>query len=326
MQRQRMWMSFSVCVLIATLFGVACKKSSSGTGANNTVNTTDDLVGTWNSTTLLTDLILTTSSAQTAPNVFAPANQGIAITGDLQTNLNYVARFEWNGFIITFVADRPFLEILPVLFEEEGQDTFPVNLLTVYNIFGHLLNMPNAADSATYFEFAGGFPYDGSSYTLTANNIQMARNDGVAGTVNASGAVSNTVTNVPANTPTAVLSWDASDDADMRFDFQNDGTFEQTLMIKGETESVGGTWQFDGAGQITLMITHDEGGPVARQTVTMDVELNNGVLDAVLDEDLLLFMEGFASDAECIAALEVLIGLAPGSLTSIELRFNGSYQ
>ncbi len=282
----------AVLLLIAPLLA-ACDSSEPG----------DRLVGTWTLNTIRTDLVVTSSTAQTLADFSATPTGAISVSGAVTRKLSILAQISsWDGGNIQAVITSA----APVT------DQGSVSALTVYQD-------PNGA-SVEYFDAPRGQYFNEYMPQRTAIQVSGARLTVLPTSIHngdESVIVGGTLTfpsvAIPAGQPTPVPTRNSEGLPYLTttFDFEEDGTFVTTEIDGNQAEARSGTWEIVTEGRVRIGVVD---GSVT-EYVTFDYEIEGETLQLSAAG-----IDGLSScDAYCLRQVETEIFAAPNSLTAAEL-------
>lgn len=238
----------------------------------------DALVGTWTLTGAAEQLVVTSTTTQTLPDLTAEPTGTIEVTGARTDRFSIVdAAFEFGSRrTLIFLDDNPrtatILELTRV--ESDG----PVGAFVAYF----------ASDDQAFIREGEFEPFVRTGAVISVPTFSV---DGGAGTVSIGGALTFPPVSLPAGEPSQIQRVGGGPDIEgtLRFTFSEDGTFRASASDGDAFESTVGTWSVSGD-QVT--VSGSDGLPI-----TFSFEVQGGALRLSTRDEAL----GGATrcDAEC---------------------------
>lgn len=282
--------SFKILLLLCLLFSFSldsCKKNSTGSDGNN------ELLGVWQVTDALIGWLLTTNSNQTAVHWWDVTGI-VNVSGAHSTTLDFMRVFYFDGDENIWIYNLESFNYELWIDVESGTVAF--------------------TDYSTNQTFLGNiiYTFDGVTLVITQTTIQDIASDA---TVTISGTLSFNTTQIPANTPTFlefIIGDNGEDEIGLStIEFNNDGTATVTTIDEFGTDTENWTYIVDG-NQITVT---DEFG----DSMVFEYSISGNILTLVI-VDFDDVCDGYISQDECFADMEVLFSISSGSLTAASIR------
>lgn len=320
-----------VITILATMLFIACDKDKS-TGPKNGDKYPAELVGTWHALTVSMDVIITTNSAQKVADVLSEGNGSLVITGDQQGELKYLfSAEEGEGILMVWVGNAPIFETF-----EHG---FPVYILAFHMFLDSTIEHESMVafyvatsenEGQQYTGTLTNLNYDPATFSVTANNLQLFTYDSSA-SVTVNGTLTNSMKDVPANTPTSILSFVNHVEMES-INFSANGTFSRTTVDDEETVNTTGTWEVTDGDNLTIIEAYkDENNQTITDTMVGTFTIStSGVLTFNVEGgacDLLEDDEDVESydEQDCINIVEENLFLEKGSLAAVEEKASWTF-
>ena len=294
-----LFLIISVCVTCISLLQCSDKRVSPTGGSN-------DLIGTWYSTAISVNRIITVNNVQTVVDYFSRGIGAINVTGDRSANLTCMMP---SGSMV-ILSNQSIMDIYSIILSEDMSEvTYPTYILAVMEGFSMFIAMQSESDSVAYYGTDSGFAYNANNYSMTASNAALFTLD-LSNQVACNGTLTSKVVSLLPNTPATIMSLDDPSNSSITATLDEDSTFvyEQTLL--GETTSETGTWSISGNNEITLIATDQEGQQTETDTLVINYTLVNGELTFTIRID------ECGGDTDCMSDTEDELDLEEGSLVS----------
>ncbi len=323
-----------IIILSMSLFLLTfCEKKSTSSEEDKSYSVTQ-LLGKWNSNLVSVDTKITTNSNQKAADLLSEGIGSLTVTGSYNATLKYLYNLTLPMDLQAGAAKTGDNMIIHAAIEKS-----PLQLLMLptYPIFVFLsIEMPGVGNAdalmvltetdTLILEGDGtGINYDAATLTLTATNAPLASDD-LTKNVLVNGSLAPKTINVPANTPTSVLTLQLPTLGMGSLIFNDDSTFIATILFEGEGDSINGKWEIVNGNQLRL-ISLSEGG-VPEDTLTVDFSIKNDVLTMELNENPLDYigeLDEEITEQEAKALIEALFCLTPGSLTDMNVEITVTF-
>jgi len=323
-----------IIILSMSLFLLTfCEKKSTSSEEDKSYSVTQ-LLGKWNSNLVSVDTKITTNSNQKAADLLSEGIGSLAVTGSYSATLKYLYNLTLPMDLQAGAAKADDYMNIHAAIEKS-----PLQLLMLptYPIFVFLsIEMPGVGNAdalmvltetdTLILEGDGtGINYDAATLTLTATNAPLASDD-LTKNVLVNGSLAPKTINVPANTPTSVLTLQLPTLGMGSLIFNDDSTFIATILFEGEGDSINGKWEIVNGNQLRL-ISLSEGG-VPEDTLTVDFSIKNDVLTMELNENPLDYigeLDEEITEQEAKALIEALFCLTPGSLTDMNVEITVTF-
>jgi len=275
------------------------------------------LVGTWDQIDAGIDFIITTNSSQTAFDIISEGVGGISVTGGHMAELTYMfGEVEEDSSVVVVVSTSS-------SFILEDELSFP--FLTIFGMPSYYSFMGFFAvdvmeDTLTFRAEQGNYTFDQSSGSLTIPSTVLY-NEEKTDSVIVSGSLAYQQIDVPAHTPTTIVSITAPAEVYgvTTVVLDEDGTFSRTTVYDDvETETSTGTWEVVGDGMMTVIETYIYEGETVTDTLDITFTVESGFLTIKFQEDAC--EDDSEWYIECLAYFENLFGLDSSSLTLTETK------
>lgn len=286
---------------------VGCGDVDKGTSATQGEDfTATDLVGVWAMNSMDINLYLTTSSNQTAWDIFKPGTGAITVSGAYSASLGYVRQKDGAVSVVDFPAHKsdeyPNFNLIAASRGIGGGITVDILILT-YAV---------SKDSNIVFTANNSFTLDTVSHTLTVDDVVLISATG-DDSVRVDGVVTQRSVAVPADIKTSVTTF-VQDDLDRELHLASDSTSLLVENVSTSPDSSSGTWEVLGD---TLALYHLVlvNGAVVYDTTYIDVFLNgNNVLGTMLKR---AWCDVEQPQDTCFMNAEAMLSLDAGSVTDI---------
>jgi hypothetical protein len=292
-----------------------------------------ELVGLWNAISAMVTFVITTNSNQTAVDIISPCNGTITVTGSENATLSYMAQIEIKGVPTIIATDVPLLELmegtegffkpttvqgnrvsLPILKADLGYPYHGILHTDALDIF-----MVVTGPGDTTFYIGSGVEYDSDNYTLSANNVNLPLLGFIPPGVTLNGTMQNITTNVPANTPTPVMTMPMPDESSWILDVEANGTFtgymDEFLIIDADTTY--GTWEVTTDNNLMIIDT------LETDTLYATYEFSGN--DLILTVDQEICDEDKEDYEDCLNGIGELVGVDEGSLIDAIIRVGATF-
>ena len=301
---------------MSIMFVTACDKNSTEPEKNDPNKHPAELVGSWNTTAQNMDVIVTSRSAQKMADTFSKGIGSIKITGDQQAELNYLIRGREDDGTLVVVATN-----LKDLFGFDEND-YPVCYLMfrmITNPTAILNIMLSETEGVVYAGLGTSFSYDSENHTLTATQLQLIEVD-LGDSVTVNGTLSNVLVDIPANTPTRVLTMEMNPEAGSLVIFSADGKFSRTSMYDWGTENSIGTWEVSDSENLKIIETYnDEYDQTIINTIDGNFIVNANVLTINYEMSVCEVFDNPGS-TDCVRQFEEDFFLDIGSLSAMTVQ------
>ncbi len=296
--KKSIFLVMGLCILCVSVMFLSCDNDTSTNGKNDNDTQPSELVGRWDYTDGEMSMMVTTNSNQTAVDFMSPGTGGLNLSGVLAGSLTYMMMMEDGGETMAVAANVSLTEFFnmvgfkarekmknprSLMSELKAQLTYPVYVLYVASNQGaQLMAATSQSDTTTYFGTADGLTFDIPNFKLTANNLTLY--DATIyppATLLVNGTLQNQVTNVPANTPTNVMTIPLPNEVEQTVVLSENGDFMAIATYDSESDTSYGTWAV--TGKNTLTIVDYEEADTTTTVATYAVNGNN--LDITMDED-----------------------------------------
>ena len=280
----------SLLVLLAAPLLAACDSSEPG----------DDLVGVWTVSSVQTEYVVTSRTAQTLPDLSASPSGAVTVTGDAS------ARFDRLGFVFSDGMGTSILSLTTSTATGTGSDPDLMIFQSEADSEVRFLDGPSGRYFTGTFPGQTSFGVSGTTLSVPARSL----GDG-AGAVVVRGSLTFPGIALAAGQPTAVPSGtlDIVGEA-TTFEFGDDGGFTVTTRYGNESEVSSGTWKVRDDGRLRIGIVDG----TTTETNVFAYEISGGTLRLSASG-----LDNSAScDAECRRQIEAQIFAAPGSLSALD--------
>lgn len=320
--RRGMFKILGIFLLVFSLLVIFCDKKSTDSDDNGSGTPEPSaLVGTWLSQTATVDVLLETSSNQTANDFLSEADGEIGVTGAYNADLKYLLDVAIEDVRMTMVTENMIL--LSLLKPTSSSSMLS---LTSFGLFGLAsYEVVEDGDTTTYYGDFEDFTLSETQAQLTADNAvftsgmtstnPLLKSSANTATVTLDGTITAVTKAIPANTPTSILPFPLPLPADDigTVTMNENGTFTAEFTMEDFVEvdtTITGIWYVDD-GTLYLAPPAGEEG----DTLEMDYSVQGSNLTIDAEIAISEFLEGVdTEDMDVMELLEGIFGFDDGSL------------